>query len=319
MNLRLEDIRYEREVAQAINQSGNVYKTLSVENYLDPIGIYGNYNRETNLSSPLEIFTPSSTFHFTIVEKMVKTESKKYARANIPITELAKISRRTQIATEKIVEAEMTPAKPQETPEDIAYTTHIRVGSFKGFSPAQILLQDPKQRDSLEETMLWLEKKTNFSGNAMQAAAIREALTLFDTGKLAQKDNISAKVISIHDADYRPLRSTKRKDGKMMMYTIHIKCYPGDSMPYEVIIKNVWAEFNEMQMVAGTAGEQVKVSMRLTESDWDNMVEGMLRTKRIYENVYGAYELENSLKSQEKKYKMEFPEGNKYRSGVSFS
>lgn len=290
-------IEHPREIAVAINKNESFYKTLSVEAFLEMATESPKETADNVLQDPLKFFAEYSTFHFTIIEKQRDGQNTTFARANILPKELAMLERRTQYATEKIMDAEQSGNNESNNLES-AYTQQIRVGEFKGKTPAQVLLDNSENRDKLERTCSWLKEKISaHPGNKLQYDAIKEALLLYEQGKLQNKQCTNSQVLNLLQKDYNPLRSTRRSDGKMMNYAIQIKCYPSDNMPYEITVRNFWALYNENVIVEGSATEQVTNSIRITEAVWDNIVESMRRTVRIYERCYGKYELERALRA----------------------
>lgn len=283
-------VKYPLEVMAAINKSDGKIKTMSIESYLS-IAEDKEYRRGTQ--DPLKFYEDFSCFHITLISK--EGEKKSFARANLNVRVVAKIDRRTQIATEKIMEQESSTEKT-DTGISPAYTQQIRVGKLKGKTPAQVLLENPQNREQLEGTAQWLKEKGTHEGNKAQYHAIMEAIGLLERGELsAEACNRMSGQIVIHKADYRPLISTKREDGKIMAYTLQIVCNPSDRMPYEIRVGNFWATYNGLEMIAGSICDKTGISIRLTEEEWDDAVESMKRTMRIYENSYGKYELERAI------------------------
>lgn len=291
-------VKYPLEVMSAINRSGGKIKTMSIESYLVAAD-EKEHRGETQ--DPLKFYEDFSCFHITLICK--EGEKKSFARANLSVRAIAKIDRRTQAATQKIMEQENGIAEQKNV--SAAYIQKIYVGKLKGKTPAQVLLENPDSRQQLENTADWLKEKSNNEGNAAQYNAIMEALSLFDKGELsAERSGAGSGQIILHKADYRPLVSTKREDGKIMAYTLQILCNPSDRMPYEIRVGNFWALYNGMEMTAGSACDKTGISIRLTEEEWDDAVESMRRTMRIYENCYGKYELERAMKYNEKNKSM---------------
>lgn len=282
-------VKYPLEVMSAINKSEGKIKTMSIENYLAPAE---DKEHRGGTQDPLKFYEDFSCFHITLIAK--DGEKKSFARANLSVRAIPKIDRRTQIATEKIMEQESSVTK-QDVGVSSAYTQQIRVGKLKGKTPAQILLENPENREQLEGTANWLKEKGNHEGNKAQYAAIMEAIDLLEKGEISANACEGTGQIVIHKADYRPLISTKREDGKIMAYTLQILCNPADRMPYEIRVGNFWAHYNGMEIVPGSSSDKTGIAIRLTEEEWDDAVESMMRTMRIYERCYGKYELERAI------------------------
>lgn len=280
-------VKYPLEVMSAINQSDGKIKTMSIESYLTAAD---EKERRGETQDPLKFYEDFSCFHITLILK--EGEKKKFARANLSVRAIPKIDRRTQVSTQMIMEQESGGKKNNNA--SAAYTQQIRVGKMKGKTPAQVLLENPDNKGQLENTAAWLKERSGNEGNVAQYNAIMEALKLLEKGELSV-DKTSSYQLVLHKADYRPLVSTKREDGKIMAYTLMILCNPTDRMPYEIRVGNFWAEYNGREMVPGSACDKTGIAIRLTEEEWNDAVESMKRTMRIYELQYGQYELERAL------------------------
>lgn len=283
-------MNHPREIASCFTEKGSVIKTLSVEEWLEPAGFSEEENGQ--LTDPLKLFESYSVYRVTLIQKDKTTGDKFFCTANIPERELSKISRRTMIATDKIMESEYE--VPAEDEEDAAYTVMIRVGKFKGMSPAAVLLNNPESVDDLKSTGNWLAGKSQSEGNKRQIEAIRCALRLQQEGKLIHRKTVEP--IRIYQADYRPLHRRVREDGKGLIYALGIRCIPTNNMPFSIQIDNQWAEFSGKEPVQGTYSDKISIEMAISESDFDHIVDRMLLTR---ENFCKAYAVEQLRRERE--------------------
>lgn len=307
-------IKYPLEIKSVISKSGKgeneKVRTLSVEQHLFPASEKPRKNTLKEelgiIQDPLKLFAEYSVFRLTIVEK--KGESKKSVYANIPVTELAKMVKRTDICTKYIVEAEMKSSEQTEDnaeKHDIspAYTQKLAVGCFKYKTPAQVLIENPSNLDKLKNTENWLKERLDMhENNRKQYEAIHEAIELFNAGKLSKTVDKSVsvqKAVKVYDADIRPLESTKRNDGKIMVYAVHIRCYPENNYPFEIEIENYWTKWTANGPEPESIEDKRKHSIYISESDWDDAVEQMKIIKDIYIRCWGRYELERALRANE--------------------
>lgn len=308
-------IKYPRELKSIITESGGkekVYHTLSLTQHLDAcddstVIDTDKENQTERVQDPLKIFTPWSVFKIALIEKKSSSQ-KRSVFANIPVNKIAVIERRTACCSQRIVEEEIK-GMPQPSaadtnmPSSLAYTQKLAVGNYqnRGKTPAQILMNNPDGRKNLMETANWLHKNMDrHEGNRKQFDAIREAIELFDAGKLTSistKDSSCAD-ITVYSAPVRTL-SQKNKNNKNLVYDLRVTCNPQRNYPYTIRITNYYAECKGILPVTGTIENKQDISMSLSESDWEDIVDCMRMMKNLYVQVYGPSELNRAMKAEE--------------------
>lgn len=312
-------IEHPREIKSVVmkTKSNNreISRTLSVEQRLDKATEVprkgSKQERDGVIQDPLKMFAEYSVYRFTLIEKVNGVAKTVYA--NIPVSKLSRIEKRTEYCTNKIIDSELendavvVPFDSVSETKSIAYTQKIGVGSFKGKTPVEILLNNPKNKTNLLNTAQWLkEHESGHANNKVQRQAILEAVQLLEDGKLnggieqnKNEDVSGTKTIKVYEVvPGHSLESTRREDGKLMTYEISISCNPANKYPYSVRIANYWSECNGILTKPGTVEGRKEITMVLSEDDWDDIVEQMRIVKDIFVRCYGKYEMERALTAE---------------------
>ncbi len=233
--------------------------------------------------NPLEIHAGYSRFTVALIKKDEVKSTKSVVTANIPAVDDAdRIIARTRACTTLIVNYEMnkSSAPDSEAETDPAYTVTLMTGNLKGKTPAQLLLEDAvKNRKLLIEQYKFLESKLQtYPANQAQLDAIKSAIKKYDACELEAKETTgSERAVTVYEANFKPLKSTLDESGKVLVYSISIKCYPGRNYPYEVTVSNKRCRWDG-QVAHPQAGDwHDEVSIYLDETKWLGIVAAMER------------------------------------------
>ncbi len=239
-------------------------------------------------TSPLEIYSPYSRFLFTILDKAQGRRVP--VKANVIIQDVASIISRTNYAVKKIIESEATPVQAgQDTP---AFTERFRFGDFKGRTAAEVLLASPKNKDALLRHRSMLQENINkFPSNRAMIAAMDEAISLFDMGKLSKGSApVASTSIKIYESSVKYFTSQKERDseGRYKIYQIKIHCDPTRNYPFEVAIMNCYApvlrtpqKLTNIKMA--NAVNKLHFNMVLSEAEWLDVIRMMQVSMRNFE------------------------------------
>lgn len=304
-------IKYPKDIAAVVKQSKAGTQTLSVTAELvEPIFNKTNNKGEPAGDSPLKFYNETfSRFPFTIIA------NKKYATANIPVKEIPNIIKRSNKVYDIDIERSLTPVSTptnsnagsqgsvQNSP---AFTVQITSGIFKGKTPAQVLLENPNNLDKLGNQFNWLKSNLGKNpqyeeGNKKQMFAIKEAKELFVAGKLIQQEvNIQPaqsnfQSFVIYDSGVRPKYRNKREDGMSFIYSVKISWILGNKYPVNIEISNFYAPVVErengllnVQVASKDPKSEVKNTIKLSTSDWENILYMMQANMRTFENEISA-------------------------------
>lgn len=285
-------------------------QTLVISNELSP-------EKGQTGESPLKIFDRFSRFPIAIIN-----QSHMAVSGNIDVHQVADLAKRSTFAYQKAMELELqpfqavtasAPASPGaavEQPLSPAYTFRLKTGNLQGRTPAEILLENPKNVSVLERQNAFLKSRLQqYPANQEQIDAITEALQLFHTGQLAPmgnmeqpKEAVSSTLyppFSLFQSGYRPLIRKKRVDGLSPVYEIRITWHFGMDYPVLVEIENYYALVEQTPQgllnvlkSKGTA-DHVKNTMRLTAAEWMDCIQRMQSAMQTFENLYAfeSYQL----------------------------
>lgn len=235
-----------------------------------------------------------SRFVFGIIN-----ESKTPATANLKVEEVPGILRKARALEERDYLASLRPVR-QEPAQGLspAYTVVMTMGKFKGKTPAQVLLENPNDRQSLINQGGFLQQNIQkYPRNKQQLDAIKDAIALFDTKKLEKKesqtssDGTAATVpVPIYTCGMRPLTRRKRDDGKCFVYDLAFIWNGGTKRPFQVKITNFWAPVVKLDngllnVMAKQKSDEVVNSFFLTEDDFDWMAHILEANIRTFEDL----------------------------------
>lgn len=276
-----KDVRYPRQIFSAKREM----VILSVDNYL-------SRPDERDTVPPLEMHSPYSRFLVTIIDKSGKVLQT--PKANIPAGDVPGIVELSRLA---MIEKARFNSQPQGAGGElsIGYTQQILIGSFRGKTPAEILLDDPASKDSLLKTRDFLaDKADKYASNRKQMEAIDDAVALLNDGKL---ERISSAPKSgstvVYSVDHKYMRDTN-EHGHRLFYGMNIVCQYGNKYPWELTIENTYAP--EVQGPKGglipkmeEKSSQAKCTFRMNDMEWMQFINRIEADMRYFESsCYGT-------------------------------
>lgn len=287
----VEVTKYPLEVASIVRT-----QTFSVESHLA-------LARAADGDSPFKVFKKLSRFIFALIN-----EQKESVMANIPVYEIAGIEKKTEYAFNKNMEATFSP-KPQDETLSPAYTVKITSGTFKGKTPAAVLLENPENRAALISQWQWLKSNLNkYPNNQKQMDAIVEAANLEKAGELSSKMIVEDLPIEIYKAEMRPLQSKKRNDGLWFVYAVKIVWIPGNTYPVEICIENYYAPVEKNEKL-GTLNVKIKerdqsslkkVVMKLTADEWLDTMRAIKTNMDQFQMLHAKEVFNDALSTSDK-------------------
>ena len=245
---------------------------------------------------PMETYAKWSRFHFNIV-----IGGKSSVRANLKPTEVADPKLRTQFAYQKHLEAECssfgsvgTGAAGGGNMASPAYSVKFGMGTLKGKSPAEVLMENPANVNMLLTQKEFLAKNADkYPKNREQMNAIDDAINLLNAGMLSAESAVAASnpPITIFESDLQPQATKLRQDGKTLVYTMKITFTPGDKSPVYIEIVNFYAPSmrtpdGRVIVKAGDKSDEVRYTRNLTSSEWAACVDALESNMRQFEIVY---------------------------------
>ena len=268
--------------------------------------------------NPLEYHAGYSRFTVVMIRKDENTNKKAVVTANIPAKDDADhIIARTRAAINFLVMKEMFSAPAASAPQtqqtssqsdSLAYKTVLTMGTgLKGKTPAQVLLEDGKNKEKLQAQIEYLKTKLkDYPKNQVQIDACLEAIALFDAGKLSAANSqteaagADEKAIAIYDANFKPLKSTLADDGRVLVYSIAIRCVPGRNYPFEVTVKNSRCKWDGSEAHPAQDDPREEITMYMSEEKWSGIVGDMERQLA----AFATYNYGKQSKKAEESYRI---------------
>ncbi len=269
--------RYAKQVI-AIKHDKN---TLGVDNYM-----YAPTDQDLKdgASHPWEIHGKYSRFVFTLIERA----SKSFASFNVNALDIPKLLldsiyfnnkslERNKVASTDSGAANLSPA----------YSYKITMGAFKGKSPAEVLLEDPKNKEALEKTKgVLVENVQKYPTNQKGIDAIHEAISLLEKGELKAVASENASPTKFEF--YNKMKITPSKeDGFVEVKTISISYNPLMRMPINITIMNCLAPPIKNAKIGAdmkAAKNKKNISMFMGMDEWIEVISQIDMVKRIWEN-----------------------------------
>lgn len=271
-----KDVRYPRQVYSAKRDT----IILSIDNYLSKPD-------SKDKVPPLEMHSPFSRFVITIIDK--SGPETKTPKANIPagdvpgIVEISKLvmleKLRYESSNDETAESELSPG----------YTQRILVGGFRGKTPADILLENPDDKEKLLGTRRFLaDKAEQYASNKKQVEAIDDAISLLESGKLQKSGSRRSGVVTVYAVDHKYMRDTNEL-GHRLFYSMSIVCQFGNNYPWEITIENMFAPGltgpkGGLVPKVDEKSSSAKCTFRLNDMEWAQLINRIHSDLRYFES-----------------------------------
>lgn len=283
LNKMEQDIKYPKQIVGLKQSKNGEKKTLSItDELMTPL-----HTSSREKSMPLEMHASGlSRFVFTLIK--VFGNSKDFVFANVPADEGYYLYEKTKLAMQEILASKRVVVK--EDVLSLGYTEKFTMGTFKGKTPAELLLENPNNKDNLIKQGEFLNKNAEkFPANKKMVAAIKDALTLMKEGKLEHKAvSAPTNVITIYNEPMKPLMSNQDKNGNYLVYGIKILCDTSRNLPFSIEIMNCYAPVDKT--AGGTLNPRMreavnikKINMNFSEKDWFKTVNRLNLTLNHFE------------------------------------
>lgn len=278
-----QNINYPFQVASIIQQKNGEFKTLGIDAMLST----PNSSDENEKNMPLEMHSGFSRFKVTLIKK---SDSSTFLWGNIPANDVAYIYKKTKDAMSVLTNGKVN--KPTGEKLSPAYVERFGMGTFKGKTPAELLLENLNNKAELIKQGEFLNKNADkYPANKKMIAAIKDAINLQKEGKLVNKTvDVPTSILEIYNEPMKPLRSKTNEKGLNMVYGIKVICDTSKNLPFSIEIMNCYAPLEVTS--TGTLNPKMKeaentekISMNLSEKDWFATIDRMNKTLINFENV----------------------------------
>lgn len=278
-------------------------KTLGVDCYL-----FAPTEDDTSCS-PLELHNGFSRFLFTIVDKS-NPSANVTPRANIPARDIPCIMQRTNLAMQALFLGNSPSVQNNDDSsllDSPAFTQKLFDNLHKGKTPAEVLIENPQEKENLLKTKAWLQANIdNYPKNKNQIVAIDDAIQLLEIGELqatpAAPTSSSAR--DIYRTEYKHM-SQKDEQGNTLVYAISITFDASKNYPFVVEISNCFAPIEVLttgqhRPIMEKATHKAKSSIALSDSEWVGIIDQLYNVKTYFEltNFKPLYGLAQSYSYQ---------------------
>ena len=248
----MNNVKYPKEIVALVRN-----QTFSITNELTT----PNLNEG---ESPLSFYNERfARFPMTIINK-----DRKFSTANLKVGAIAGIKQKSEYAINKDLSEDYSDNKDLS----LAYTVALTSGKLKGKTPAEVLLEDPKNTTLLNSQYAWLkENLKKYPNNQKQMDAIEDAAKLLKDGKL-NKDNLKQASLTIYESGIKTNIHRKREDGKSFVNEMNIRYTLGANYPVEINIINFWANYTKNEKglinITGERADIVNNTFYMTADEW---------------------------------------------------
>jgi hypothetical protein len=261
-------------------------QTLTFENH------FGKATFE-NESYPLEIYD-----HFSRITGALISSNKNVATFNIKKKDIPYLLKRSDFALTKYMENQMI--TENNSSEDVlspAYTVKISSGKLKGKTPAEVLLENPDNKELLNSQYAFIKKnmedpknKKYERMNKLQLDAIVDAAKLLSSGELNAEHVVEDVVIPIYTPGFRPIIRKKRDDGKSFVYDVKIVMHLNSEYPIEVTVSNFYAPVVKteagllnVKVTEKDESSEIRNTVSIPIDAWEDIVYNISMQMRCFE------------------------------------
>ena len=234
-------------------------------------------------------------------ETVIINENNKATTANIPVSEVMRLQRLSEVVYKMHVERTLNPEASFIIPQ----------GKLKGKSPEEILLNDPDGLNKLRAHYQWLKNnKKKYPKNAEQMTYIQKAVEDYKDGRLRDRNIVNS--VDLYETNMRPLKSKSvpqnLPQGYQFVYEIKIEWILGNNVNVE--IQNYYAPVETLSdgrlNVKKSALDKptyIKNSFTLTAEEWMNFMYNTQMDMRRFEmiNAKTTYDMSQQILEQKRK------------------
>ena len=267
-------------------------QTFYVNSHLVPV---------TEEDAPLLMYrSPEALSRYELV---IINEQNKATTANIPVTEILRLQRLSNVLYERHVNALFDTKKQPVI---------ISSGVLKGKTPEQVLLENgmDKGKELLRNQYLFLKKNLpNYPANQAQMDAITEAVKNGEKGQLSEVQSHS---YTLYETNMRPLKSKVVPQGLganyQFVYEIKIDWVFGSNV--EIIIQNYYAPVETLNDGRLNVKKSmldkntfIKNKFSLSGEEWMNFMYNTTMDMNRFEmmNAKYTYQLSQKLNQENRK------------------
>lgn len=274
-NTAVEKTKYPLQTV-AVKRTETVF---SLENHL-------SWDKNAPLSTPA-----FSRFIAYIIDK--SGEDTVAVKANIPQQDVAYIKRSVDIIIAQRLaykQSHNQPAQPENN-DDIFETKYL-FGPFKGMSPGEVLMRNPKDLPKLEKDVEMLKSQlSRYPSNQKLINAILKAKSILQKdGQIKQQQIVNTCMVA-YQQNYKFLKTMKDAEDRYFVYSICMECDFTRDYPWTIVITNRYApvrktSFGGSEVVSSEMVNKRTCKMIMTEAEFYSIVNSMESAKNSFESMH---------------------------------
>lgn len=266
--------KYPLEVGKVIRKD----KSFSITSYL-----YRANGQEGE--SPYEVYGKFSRFVFSLLD--MGGGIRRAVKINVNPNDIADISKRTEYALHKQIEAECCDSTNEE---DTGNTSNVifNMGTLKGRTPASVLAEGKREELEKQRSFL-LANVGKYPANQKLINAIDEAFRQQTEGTLAQTQNApKTSSIRLYSSGLKPQQRRQRSDGKCEVNEMRITWDVGNKYPVTIEITNYYASVLKLadgRLNVRDVDNSSRVTLRAvaSEAEWINILRKIETNMHMFE------------------------------------
>lgn len=264
-------------------------KTMSIEARITP----------NQGEHPLQPYADFSRFKLNVINE------KKAAWINMKFDSIPSLKKRTEHILEKYYEYKYGKMEMSNS-NSPAYTVRFMAGTYRGKTPVEILLENPKNgKDILNKQYLFLkENLQKFPKNKELIDAIADA-SKQDLTDVAVKSAPSP--FPLLEIGARPQMNKKREDGKVLCCECKVTFSCSDNFPVAIKILNYYApvkkrEDGRLNVSVSEKDTKTEISneFKLSEEEWLFALSEMERVLNNFCQMYTSIAFKRALDADKK-------------------
>lgn len=250
-------------------------QTVAMDCYLDPPG-------ENDDTPVLMLHGKFSRFKLTIIDN--SSEERKIVSANILADEVPYLLQQYELALQEKLRYKHSDKSAQEAVSP-AYTVRFHMGTYKGRTPAEVLIENPACKDAMLRQIEFLNQNLKqWPANGEVIGAIEDALCLLDQGALNSEEataSANATTATVFQEDFKVMSSGNESTRICVKVSI-----TGDferNNPWNVHIENIESPMRNGVVDRETVISHVVCNMALNDKEMAGMIYMMRKTLQYFE------------------------------------
>ena len=258
----------------------NPNEIVAIKRTSSTLGVSAFFSEPEKDTSPLKN-SAYDRFEFVYLDSGDKTAVK----GNMKITDVESFKMRLQESVKELALAECKSIEGISSP---AFTVQL-TGTYKGKTVAQVLTEDPTQKEGLLKAKKWLEDNlSKYKGNQKMIDAIDEGINLLNQNKLTSSESTNGVKFDLYKGDMKFYRQKKNEKGHNLCHQLNIRFDSTRKYPYAVTVENFYAPIVDNMIQLKEKNNSIVKTMHCTEKEITYLLRKMEEAQTSYNFFLGA-------------------------------